>query len=319
MISKYKGCMVGLACGDYLGAPVEFSMSREQVEHFFGGKKLLVLECADQSDVRRIPGHYTDDTSMALCLAESLVEKGFEVSDQFIRYRRWLLDGYNTPFGDKAYGVGQHTFKMLFALDENSLPDGLNHKEGHGGNGALMRCAPIGLSYHYDMAELKDKSFRAAIITHNNSDAAWSCVVLNAFIACALRGYNKKDFVRVFFDHFPEVPENISGILERFNDESYLSDEYDNQGYTLDTLRIALYSFFKTDDFEGAVTEAVFFGGDADTQGAVAGALAGAYYGYENLPESWVKTLINRDHIEGLAEKMLDKINFQNHGRQKSG
>lgn len=307
LFKRFQGCLVGLACGDYLGAPVEFFKNRKEVEHFFGGKELKISSKTDETNKRRIPGHYTDDTSMALCLAESLIKNGFNVKDQFLSYRQWLLEGLNTPYGDNAFGIGQHTFKMLTSLDENALPNEIDHQERHGGNGALMRCAPLGLMYFNDLAVLKEKTIKATIITHNNFDAVWSCVVLNSFIAYSLLCYNKSNFTGHFISRYPECPDNIKNIL--LVDYSALPKYYDfdNSGFVLNTLQIVLYSFFQSTNVRDSITAAVFMGGDTDTQGAITGALAGSYYGFDNIPTEWTKTLLNGEFIENIATRLYSK------------
>lgn len=308
--NKFKGCLVGLACGDYLGMPVEFSSGRDDVVDFFNGEDLKPVDFIDDGVIRRKAGYYTDDTAMALCLAESLYEKGFDTKDQFMLYRKWLLEGHNTPFGDRAFGVGQHTFKILTRGDENNLPTEINHVEAQGGNGALMRCAPVGMYYYDNMAELREKSILSAIVTHNNTDAAWSCVVLNSYIAYALRGYPKEDFGKLFLIHHKNVPEDVKKIvLTNFRDIMEISG-VDIDGFTLHTLRVALHAFFITDKYSKAVAMAVFAGGDTDTQAAVAGALAGAYYGFDGIPENWRETLINKEFIGDLAVKIYNKKVF---------
>lgn len=305
--NQFKGCFVGLACGDYLGMPVEFSKGRAEVVNYFKGEKLRPVDFIHDTTGKSTLGYYTDDTCMAMCLAESLVENDFDVKDQFRRYKKWLFDGYNTPFGDRQFGIGNITLRMLMTLEEDNLPVELIHRESHGGNGALMRCAPIGLFYHKDIESLRDYSIKSAIITHNNSDAAWSCVVLNFFIAYSLLGKDKNDFVALFLADHKDCPDNIKELL--LIDYGALPEKHnlDNSGYTLHTLKIALYSFFRTNNYEEAVTEAIFMGGDADTQGAVAGALAGAYYGRDSIPAAWADVLINRDYIERQAANLYEK------------
>jgi ADP-ribosyl-[dinitrogen reductase] hydrolase len=306
-IDKFKGCMIGLACGDYLGAPVEFTFSRADVESFFAGNQLKPVDFLDDGNRRHVAGYYTDDTCMAMCLAQSLIEKGFDTKDQFIRYKQWLFEGLNTHYGDKSIGVGNHTFGVLAKVNENNLPSELDHHERHGGNGALMKCAPIGLLYYQNFTELKDYTIKSTIITHNSRDAVWSCMVQNSFIAYALLDQDKSEFVRLFLADFPDCPVNIKELVTLPYTEMPGRVKLENSGYTLHSLKISLYSFFRSNNFEEAVTESVFMAGDADTQGAIVGALAGAYYGYENIPVDWRKALLNREYIEELAVSLHDK------------
>lgn len=304
MVRIFKGCLIGLACGDYLGMPVEF-MQRSQVLQFFGERKLKPSSCHHRAGIKP-PGFYTDDTSLTICLSESLIEKGFDIKDQFQKYRKWYMTGYGTPFEDQAFGIGQTTLKMLISLDENNLPNKLEHKEQRGGNGALMRSAPIGLLYYQDEEEIKNKSIASAIVTHNNLFAVWSCIVLNSFISYCLQGVNKKDFVKKFINIHQDCPEELIKVLTQdFNslDEMFIK----NTGYSLHTLNIALYSFFTTENYVDCVTKSIFIGGDTDTQAAVAGALAGAYYGIDDIPQNWINILIRKDYIEDLAVRLYNE------------
>lgn len=307
LLKKFKGCFAGLACGDYLGMPVEFTHSREDVEDFFGEPGLRPVIFVPFEYSKRKPGYYTDDTCMAMCLAESLYENDFDIKDQIQRYKKWLFQGYNTPDGGESFGVGNHTFKILTSLDEDDLPQDINHKEDHGGNGALMRCAPIGLFYNDDISLLKENSFKSAIVTHNNLDSAWSCVVLNSFIAYSLLGHDKENFVNLFLAHYSECPENIKKLLLVDYQAMPANYCFDNSGFTLHSLQIVLYSFFRFNKFRETVAESIYMGGDADTQGAIAGALAGAYYGYDDIPHDWVNELINREYIEKQATNLHSK------------
>lgn len=298
MVNRFKGCLVGLACGDYLGMPVEFVRDKQAIIDYFEGK--LKPVSADRNG-RKPVGYYTDDTSLAICLTESLIEKGFDVSDQVRRYKKWLLEGYATPLGDKAFGIGKQTFLELTKIDEDNLKLEFCHNELHGGNGALMRIAPIGLKYHHDHEQLKEHTKLATIVTHNNLLAYWTGLVLNNFIGYSLKNLDKEEFVDEFLDTHEGMPGEVMDILK--SDYS-VECELENTAYTVHTLNVALDSFFNTKTFEACITRAVFAGGDTDTQGAVAGALAGAYYGYDDIPIDWRESLMNRQYIEELAEQL---------------
>ena len=289
---------MGLACGDYLGMPVQF-MQGTEVHKFFGGDK--VFPTASKFGLSKPAGYYSDDTCMMICLAESLVE-GFDIKDQFRRYRRWLLEGYATPDDTKAFDVGQRTFIALTQQAEEKLPEILEDHPEQGGNGALMRCAPVALRYYKDPEKLVKTSVKSAIVTHNSSVAAWSCVVLNKLISYALVVTSKDEMLtRLSSELSDYCPTEISSLLKELNQ----LHELPNTGYSLNTLRIALKSFFESNSFEDCITKTILIGGDTDTQAAVAGALAGAYYGYNGIPSEWRDKLMRREYIEKLAIKLL--------------
>jgi ADP-ribosyl-[dinitrogen reductase] hydrolase len=300
--NKYKGCLIGLACGDYLGLPFEFSNSK-QVRAFFNDNKISVIPKTSSTNPSKIPGYYTDDTSQALCLAQSLIDNnGFNAKDQMDKYRKWFLEGYMTPYDDRQFGIGQYTFSVLCNDKNTGIPDKIFTEEKAGGNGALMRCAPIGLFYK-DIEDIKEYSIKSAIVTHNNKESAWSCVVQNMFIRYALNKIDKKQFQKKIIEDISDISELIKELI--LIDYSKITlKEYNSfpiTGYTINTLRIALYSFFTSDSFEEAINKSIMIGGDTDTQAAVTGALAGVYYGYDNIPKEWRETLIQAKRIEEIA------------------
>ena len=301
VLNRTRGSLVGLACGDYLGMPYEFKQP-QKVKAYFRSHKLKPVR--GKIFNKEVVGYYTDDTSQAICLAESLVEKGFDVKDQFDRYKKWFLEGYATPHDDKAYGTGQNTLRVLMRQTRDSLPDKLINNPKAGGNGALMRCAPVGLRYYKETASLIENSIKSAIITHNNEIAAWSCVVLNLFIGYALEGKNKETYCLQAINTIEGIPSELQSLLK--TDLTKIDeDRLQTRGYSLYTLATALYAFLTTGTFEDCVTKAIAIGGDTDTQGAVSGALAGAYYGYDSIPKEWRGNLIKHEYIRNLAEKLF--------------
>ncbi len=133
LLDKFTGCLVGLACGDYLGMPVEF-MSRASVQKHFGDLGVRPTDCHHRGGKPRPAGYYTDDTAMTICIAESLIEKGFDIEDQFERFKRWLHEGYATPDGDKAFGVGQNTLRALLWGNTTKQDQNIKPSNRSGGN-----------------------------------------------------------------------------------------------------------------------------------------------------------------------------------------
>lgn len=305
LLDKAQGCLLGLACGDYLGVPVEFENNPKRIVEFFGSKTVCPIPNTGSRDPRKIPGYYSDDTSMAICLAESLINNGFNVQDQFQKYQDWMNKSYATPDNGHAFGIGIRTMKILISSDINNLPQELKNNNDYGSNGALMRIAPLAIRYRQDK-NLPDYVLRASIITHNNIDSYWSCLVLCKFIAYSLLDIGRSNFVKRFLEEFGNnTPDSITKILKSKPSEIELF-QIPTTGYVLNTLKIALFSFFLSNDFETAISKAIYVGGDTDTQGAVTGALAGAYWGKAGIPNSWVETLIRKDYIATLASKLTD-------------
>lgn len=301
---KYKGCLSGIAIGDALGTPFEF-WRKEKVIKYLEDKELKLVSF--QRGEQDYPaGFYTDDTALTLCLAMSLIENGFSLDDQFRRYRKWLTEGYMTPLGF-CYGVGQQTFRVLNReLKGVDLLDGSNEKES--GNGSLMRCAPIGLYYQGNLDKIKEKSLLSSYITHNNIIAGWICVVLNSMISLILENKKKEEILNLVSSYFSkEIPKEINDCL--IVDYNSLGSEYPFQisGYSLDTLRIALWSWQTSEDFMGSIKKVITLGNDTDTFAAVTGALTGCYYGYAGIPDGWREKVMNKENIIKIAELLFDK------------
>src|SRR3989338_11362165 len=179
ILDQYRGCLIGLALGDALGVPFEF-WKKENVIKYFDNHDLEIKNFS-RGDINFPAGFYSDDTAMMICLAESLLEKNFDLDDQFERYQKWYLTGYATPFDDRCYGIGQQTLKSLMSKIDFNTMDGSDERAG--GNGSLMRCAPIGLYYQNQHEEIKNKSLLASYLTHNFHLSGWACIILNTIIS----------------------------------------------------------------------------------------------------------------------------------------
>ncbi|MFZ2664138.1 MAG: ADP-ribosylglycohydrolase family protein [Patescibacteria group bacterium] len=303
LLDRFKGCLIGLAVGDYLGLPIEFCKA-SQVKNFYPNG--LEPRACTRGNSSYPAGFYTDDTALTICLAESLIENGFDVKDQFLRYKKWLMEGYATPFNDNAYGVGQNTLRQLLTADPDNLPTEMKNNEKQGGNGALMKCSPIGLRYYKDEKELVEKTIASTIITHTNEIAVWCCIAHNLFISYSLYGYAKETFIERFLSTYQNCHAKLQEVLQMdFStvDEHSLS----TSGYSLNTFIISLYCFVKTDNYKDCITKAIFLGGDADTQGAVAGSLAGCYYGYSKIPKSFLVHLMKKSYVTSLSANLCSR------------
>jgi ADP-ribosylglycohydrolase len=304
--SQIKGALLGLACGDYLGMPFEFNDTKEINEylttHKLGSKNSTRFGVAKQ-------GCYTDDTSMALCLSKSLIEKGFDTLDQFKKYQMWANYGYMSADAKSGgFGIGQHTLNILWNQKESEIPTELGSEKYAGGNGALMRCLPIGIVYRDSLEDIIDKSILSAIVTHNNEMAAYTCVIYNVLIAFILKDLPKETLINRLLqeDFIKQIPSELKSLLEDYSSGKALKQkDLPSSGYTFDTLNIALFSFLTTDNFASAIEVSIKCGGDTDTQAAVTGGLAGAFYGLDGIPKGWIKVLMNKDMIMEIAEDLI--------------
>lgn len=301
--SRIRGAIYALACGDYLGLPVEFH-AKAQVYEFFDNQQVVPVKMK----VRGVQslGYYTDDTSMMLCLAESLLEKGFDTKDQFRRYKKWAKEGYLSADGKRQFGIGQNTYRKLLNQNPDDIPTEIKSNEREGGNGALMRCLPIGIIYSDDIEEIVDKSILSALVTHNITIAVWTTVVFNVYVSYALSGIDRSNFFSKLEKEqfYLKVPREIKTVLERIS--TLKESELKVTGYSLNTLEVALYCFFHTNSLKDAISLSILQGGDTDTQGAVTGGLSGAYYGFDAIPDEWVKYLLRKDVFERIIIGMVN-------------
>ncbi len=303
MIDKYKGCLIGLALGDILGVPFEF-WKKENVAKYLDNHELVTKDFS-YGDISFPAGFYSDDTAMTICLAESLIEKGFNLDDQFERYQKWYLFGYATPFDDRGYGIGQQTLKALSRKIDFTKMSGLDERAG--GNGSLMRCAPIGLYYQGNNQEIRDKSLLASYITHDYHISGWTCIILNTILSFIIDGYDKKQIFSEIKNILKNIaPDEIKKIFE-IDYDSMKEFNHNISGYSVDTLKIALWSWLTSENYLESIKKVVLLGDDADTFGAVTGAITGCYWGYNSIPTEYKLPIIKHDYIVNLAEKLHEK------------
>ena len=302
MTSRYHGCLLGLAVGDALGGPVEF-MNPEQI---IAKRGKPVREMIGGGWLKLRPGETTDDTAMTRALAASLVAVGgFDAADVAGRYVRWMER--------KPPDIGNITRIAL-----NGWRSGLNlpnaalgaHRQTGGksaGNGTIMRCVPIALRYAGDERRLIDASRDEALITHFDPQAWTGSIAVNLLIARLLHGMPLTAAIKDVAYRIRRMPKaacEVAEVLETTHG-SLPAGLLPTSGYVLNTLRVAVWALLGHTDFEEAVVAAVNLGGDADTQGVVTGALAGALYGLEAIPRRWLDSLVDCDDLPALADGLL--------------
>ena len=303
MQSRYRGCLLGLATGDALGGPAEFLNSTEAIIKKYGKP---VREMIGGGWLKLRPGQTTDDTAMARILAESIIAcDGIDTADIARRYVAWMQSG--------PPDIGNITRTALkgFVAGLNIPNAALGaHRQANGksaGNGTIMRCAPIGLRYAFDERRLIDASRDEALITHFDSQAWTGSVAVNMLIARFVRGMSLTPAIKDVAYRIRRMPKaacEVAEVLETARGDIG-GGLLMTTGYVLDTLRIALWALLGNPSFEEAVVAAVNLGGDADTQGAVTGALGGALYGDGAIPLRWLDSLHERDELQALADQLL--------------
>jgi ADP-ribosyl-[dinitrogen reductase] hydrolase len=293
--SRYQGALLGLAVGDALGTTLEFQRpgSFDPIDDMLGGGP-FGLEA----------GQWTDDMSMALCLAESLIEcQGFDPVERLRRYVRWYREGHNSSTGS-LFDIGLTTRAALERFEESGEPFPGSADPRSADNGSLMRLAPVPLAYAADLDAAARRSGESSRTTHGTAVAVDACRYFGRALAAAVRGTPKSDVLSDdLWSGGPLQPEIESVALGSFKRKS--PPDIRGSGYVALSLEAALWALCTTEDFEQGALRAVNLGDDADTTGAIYGQLAGAIYGAEAIPGHWLELLAMREKIESLADELL--------------
>ena len=302
LLDRYRGALLGLATGDALGTTLEFRApgTFEPIDDMLGGGPFNLR-----------PGEWTDDTSMALCLAESLIECGeFDPVDQLRRYVRWKRQGHHGSNGT-CFDVGGTVRAALARFERHGDPWSGSTNEFSAGNGSIMRLAPVPLFFARTPRAAIARSADSSKTTHGAREATDACRYLAALIVGALEGRSKDDLlealftpVRALWIEEPLAPKIHAIAAGSFRDRE--PPDIRGTGYVVESLEAALWAFAKSESFEHGALLAVNLGNDADTTGAVYGQIAGAYYGADAIPERWRRKLAHRGTLETFAERLYE-------------
>ena len=308
MSNLNKDILLGTAIGDALGVPVEFEY-RQVLE------KNPVVGMREYGTHNQPKGTWSDDSSLALCLAETLCN-GYNLNDIADKFIRWYYDGYCTPYG-RVFDVGITTARAISNLQSGIKPNlaGMD-RERDNGNGSLMRILPL-VPYILNMEE--EDRFRiigeVSSLTHRHPRSILACIALCEFaiqyidLQAVERAYQamqqtilqllKKE---MFIEE--DIPfERLIGLsYEEF--KAIELKDIRSTGYVIDTLEASLWCVFNTTNYKDAVLKAVNLGDDTDTVGAITGGLAGIIYGYDTIPSEWLEVLVRKDGIIELADRL---------------
>ena len=292
LIDVIKGCLYGVAIGDSLGATVEF-MTADQIVSQYG----KLTEIIGGGHCSWKPGTGTDDTAMTLAIADGLLDCELD-GDPVEMVGKRFVDWYRT--GPKDIG---HTCRLVIGLasDQGMIAKPTREqwfaasRQAHqylcgksGGNGTLMRTAPVALLTNGE--RMRDLAMDLSDMTHYDPDAGTACLIYCAIISRLIRGYIPKEavYTSVWRTEYQDI-ENM---------------QPNSTGYVKDTFRTALWGLTRTNTFEDALVEVVNLGGDADTAGAVVGGLAGAVYGFSMIPDRWVNALDKglKTHLDAIVD-----------------
>ena len=292
-LRRFRGCLLGLAVGDAVGATVEFKErgSFSPVSDMVGGGPHGLK-----------PGQWTDDTSMALCLATSLVEQeGFDANDQMDRYCQWRREGYLSSTGE-CFDIGNTTSYALdcYQATGEALCGPTNPHTA--GNGSIMRLAPVPMFFYPEQALVERFSALSSRTTHGAPVCVDACRLLGNMILRALSAVPKDKVLSAGLDLQFNTDE-ISTIATG-NYRTKGESDIQGSGYVVESLEAALWCFATTESFETAVLKSANLGEDADTTAAICGQLAGAYYGELGIPQRWRNLVSMRQDIRELANRL---------------
>jgi ADP-ribosyl-[dinitrogen reductase] hydrolase len=294
-----RGVLLGLACGDALGRPVEFKSTAE-ITAGYG----TLTEMVGNGTWNQPPGTITDDTEQALCIARSLTaQREFDPVDIADRFVAW----YDTD----PFDIGQMTAQSLRKLKQGATweqageqvwagsPEGQN-----AGNGSVMRCPPLAIAYTRDLSTLVTVSRQSSRITHADPRCTYGSAILNLTIANLLQDVPAplQEALRRVEDDAPADLLSALAPLAEGDTPATLS----TSGYVVHSLQTALHDGLRADDPADAIVQAVNRGGDTDTIGAIAGAVAGARFGAPALPDEWRDALDVTTELASLADSLRE-------------
>lgn len=292
-LERYRGCLLGLAAGDAVGTTVEFRTR---------GSFEPMTDMVGRGPFALQPGEWTDDTSMALCLATSLVtQKGFDPAHQMELYCQWRDNGYLSSTGT-CFDIGNTVSQALSRYQQSGNPfSGSTHPRS-AGNGCLMRLAPVPMFYAPDRDRVLHFSGESARTTHGAQECIDASRLMADMLVRALSGASKSE---ILFETEIDMVESssIRAIARGDYREKEIAD-IRGSGYVVESLEAAVWCFLNTDSYEQAILAAANLGDDADTTAAICGQFAGAYYGEQGIPIRWRHQLVMADDIATLAEHL---------------
>lgn len=319
MKNTVKAGIFGVCIGDALGVPVEFR-SREQL------KRSPVTTMRSMGSHRQLAGTWSDDSSLTLCLADSLC-KGYDLEDMALKFLQWYNAELWTPHG-RVFDIGIATSQAIQRISKGVFPTLCGgNSEFDNGNGSLMRILPL-VFYIKDFPI--EKRFNivkdVSSITHGHIRSVLACFI---YLEFALELLKKKDkweayramqkTVQQFLDNNPICSQNEMDKFHRILELKV--GDYDTQpihtleendisssGYVLHSLEASLWCFLNSESYPEAVLKAVNLGEDTDTTGAITGGLAGLYYGFGSIPEEWVAQLVRKEDIEKLCMRLEKEL-----------
>lgn len=302
----YKDILFGLSVGDALGVPFEF----KDREHLIANP---VADMEGYGTYQQPPGTFSDDSSMAFCLAEALTQD-FNLTILAQHFVSWLRNRYWTAY-DEVFDVGIATSRAIRQLEMRVPPElAGGNDESDNGNGSLMRILPLVL-YIKDFPEKERFTFTEAVssITHRHYISVVACFYYLEFARLIIQGEDKmkaykklqSSFKKTLQQHLNPLPDlqMFNRLLEQ-DIFKLTSDQIFSSGYVVYTLEASIWCLLTTNSYKEATLKAVNLGFDTDTTASVTGGLAALVYGWRSIPRHWLQQLARYDDIESLAERL---------------
>lgn len=304
-MSVIKDSLIGLAIGDAMGVPIEFSIREKCIAN-----PLTKMVGFGSHDVPA--GSWSDDTSMTIATMDSYIEKkSIDYKDIMDKYVEWVVQYKYTPCNFR-FDIGHTCAKAIYNYSRNNIsPIECGLKEiGDNGNGSLMRILPIALYSFYKglkEEEIIELTNNISSLTHAHEISKLGCYIYVRFVLFLLNGKDKfSAYNMIKCDDYSSYSEESIKVYERIlkHDISKLKlNSINSSAYIVDTLEASIWVLLNTESFSQAIIGAINLGQDTDTVGAVTGSMAGIIYGYDKIPQEWLNKLLKLDYLENICNK----------------
>ena len=309
-MSKIVDSIIGLAMGDAMGVPLEFSIRKKLIEH-----PVTSMLGYGSHDVPA--GSWSDDTTMTICEIESFNKNNkFDYDDIMKNYIKWVMNGEFTPTGE-LFDIGRTCLKAIRKYDEgktSATKCGSTSIESNG-NGSLMRILPVALYSYYknlDESSIIKLTNEMSSLTHGHDISKLGCYIYVRYIMFLIDGFTKEEsYLKIKELDYSSYSKESLEVYERIlkNDiKNYKLDDIYSSGYVVDTLEASLWVLLNTNSYKQAIIGAINLGQDTDTIGAIVGSMAGVIYGINDIPKSWLENLKRKDYLMDLALSFDDLI-----------
>lgn len=305
---KIYGGLFGFCVGDVLGVPVEFSTREER-------KRDPVKEMRAYGTYHQPFGTWSDDTSLTICLIDA-INGGYSIKQVAQNFVDFYEKGYFTPY-EEVFDIGNATREAIIRIRSKKNPvDCGGTSDNDNGNGSLMRILPIAFyGQKLNAKELIKMVEDVSSLTHGHKRSKLACIFYVEFVIQLVLGCEKEEALKNAIDFIKKnCIETYADELKNFNrilnqEVIDLTEEkIKSTGYVIDTLEAALWVFFHTEGYQETILKAINLGGDTDTIAAITGGIAGVYYGFKDIPDSWIQSIAKKDELYQMFKKFSYKV-----------